>query len=643
MGSQPQDAHATEAEARDVAEAARETEWTHPSFVRELFLGRFRAELIHPHPEDNPADAERAAPFLEQLRAFLDGYDADETDRTGNIREEDVQALRDIGALGIKIPREYGGLGLSQMSYVKAMEMVTSKCGSLVALLSASQSIGVPQPLTLFGTEEQKRKYFPRIAKGAITAFALTEVNAGSDPANMTTTATPSADGKTWTINGEKLWCTNGTRADLFVVMARTPDKVVEGKPRKQITAFIVEASWPGIELKHRCHFMGLKAIENGWISFTNVRVPAENVLWAEGKGLKLALITLNTGRLTIPASVTGGAKALLRAVRAWANERVQWGQPIGKHEAVAQKIARMAADTFAMESIALLSAALYERGGYDIRLEAAIAKLWNTEAAWRGVDNALQIRGGRGYETADSLRARGEKPIPVERMMRDARINLIFEGSSEIMRLFIAREAVDQHFKIAFPIVAPESTLGTRLRATVKAAPFYLTWYPARWLPSFNGYGEFGRLSGHMRFIDRTTRKLGRSLFHAMVRYGPKLERRQMVLFRAVDIGAELFAMSAACVRAQMLATRQGRPEAIQLADAFCAEARERIEQLFRNLNGPSDAKLYALAMSVLRGEHAWLEHGIVDENSFMNVMPAPPAPAAAATVERREPAVVA
>ena len=641
MGSHPQDAHASAAEARDVAEAARETEWTHPSFVRELFLGRFRADLIHPHPVDDPAEAERARPFLDQLRAILDRYDADETDRTGNIREEDVQALRDIGALGIKIPREYGGLGLSQMTYVRAMEMVTSKCGSLVALLSASQSIGVPQPLKLFGTEEQKRKYFPRIAKGAITAFALTEVNAGSDPANMTTTATPSADGKSWTINGEKLWCTNGTRADLLVVMARTPDKVVEGKPRKQITAFIVEASWPGIEVRHRCHFMGLKAIENGWISFKNVRVPAENVLWAEGKGLKLALITLNTGRLTIPASVTGAAKALLRAVRTWANERVQWGQPIGKHEAVAQKIARMTADTFAMESIALLSAALYERGGYDIRLEAAIAKLWNTEAAWRGVDNALQIRGGRGYETADSLRARGEKPIPVERMMRDARINLIFEGSSEIMRLFIAREAVDQHFKIAFPIVAPESTPGTRLRAAVKAAPFYLTWYPARWLPSFNSYGEFGRLSAHMRFVDRTARKLGRSLFHAMVRHGPKLERRQMVLFRAVDIGAELFAMSAACVRAQMLATKQGRPEAIQLADAFCAEARERIGQLFRSLNGPSDAKLYALAMSVLRGEHAWLEHGIVDENSFMSVMPAPPAPAAA-PVERREPAVV-
>jgi alkylation response protein AidB-like acyl-CoA dehydrogenase len=615
MTDSTQNPHASEAEARDVAEQARETEWTHPSFVRELFLGRFRAELIHPHPLDDPAEAERARPFLEKLKSFLERYDADETDRSGNIKESDLQELREMGALGIKIPKEYGGLGLSQMTYVKAMELVTSKCGSLVALLSASQSIGVPQPLKLFGTDAQKQKYFPRIAKGAVTAFALTEVNAGSDPANMTTSAALSEDGKHWIINGQKLWCTNGTRAELFVVMARTPDKVVNGKARKQITAFIVERNTPGFDVKMRCHFMGLKAIENGWLQFTNVKVPVENVLWAEGKGLKLALITLNTGRLTIPASVVGGSKALLKAVRRWAMERVQWGQPIGKHEAVAQKIARMTANTFAMESIALLSTALYEKGGYDIRLEAAIAKLWNTEAAWRGVDDAVQIRGGRGYETADSLRARGEKPIPVERMMRDSRINLIFEGSSEIMRLFIAREAVDAHFSIAFPIVAPESSFATRVNALVKAAPFYLTWYPARWIPSFKVYGDFGKLAGHMRFVDRTTRRLGRSLFHAMVRFGPKLERKQMVLFRAVDIGAELFAMASACSRAVMLSSKQDQPGAVQLADAFCVEARERIAAHFRALYGAHDEKLYKLAMSVLKGEHAWLEQGIVDE----------------------------
>lgn len=606
---------ATETEARDVAEAARETEWEHPSFVAEMFLGRFRPELIHPHPEEDPLERERARPFMEKLRAFMERVDSDEIDRTGEIPEALVQELRDMGAFGIKIPKEYGGLGLSQMSYIRAMQLVTSKDGSLTALLSASQSIGVPQPLKLFGTDDQKKRFFPRLAKGAISAFALTETDAGSDPANLRTTATPTDDGSHFVLNGEKLWCTNGTRAELFVVMARTPDVVVNGKSKKQITAFIVEASSPGVEVVHRLRFMGLKAIENGVIRFTNVRVPRENILWGEGKGLKLALVTLNTGRLTLPAGCAGAGKQMLRIARTWANERVQWGQPIGKHEAVARKIARIAADTFAMEAVAELATALYEKGGYDIRLEAAIAKMYNSEVGWRIVDDTLQIRGGRGYEMAESLARRGEKPIPMERAMRDFRINLIFEGSSEIMRLFIAREAVDHHFRLAFEMVKPGATLKQRLSAAGKSIPFYATWYPSRWVNAgrLQRFGEFGKLARHMRYIERATRHLGRAIFHSMVRYGPKLERRQMVLFRAVDIGAELFAMSAACVRAQMLKANS-QPRAVELADAFCVEAKQRIAYLFKHLHNENDKKLYKLSRAVLGGEHAWLEQGIVD-----------------------------
>jgi hypothetical protein len=616
---------ASEKEARDVAESARETEWSHPSFVRELFLGRLRMELIHPHPErHDPDEQARAEDFLAKLRDLLERIDPDEIDRTGEIPESVVQELRDIGAFGIKIPEEYGGLGLSQMTYIRAMEMVTSRDGSMTALLSASQSIGVPQPLKLFGTDEQKREFFPRLARGAISAFALTEVNAGSDPANLATTATPTEDGEHYLINGEKLWCTNGTRAELFVVMARTPDVMgKDGKPRKQITAFIVEAAMPGVAVKHRLRFMGLKAIENGVISFTDVKVPKRNILWGEGKGLKLALITLNTGRLTLPAGAAGGAKAMLRVARTWANERVQWGQPIGRHDAIANKIGQMACDTFAMEAVAELSTALYEQGNYDIRLEAAVAKLWNTERGWRIVDDTLQIRGGRGYETADSLRRRGEAPIAVERGMRDFRINLIFEGSSEIMRLFIAREAVDKHFTLAFPIVNPDSTLSQRLSAFARSAPFYAAWYPGRWLSAITprGYGEFGTLAKHLAFADRAANRLGRSIFHAMVRFGPKLERRQMVLFRAVDIGAELFAMAAACSRAQMLSKR-GQHGAVELADGFCRIARRRIRHLFAELFGPTDTRMYRVAQQVLKGEHAWLEEGIVGLESRVPVV---------------------
>jgi alkylation response protein AidB-like acyl-CoA dehydrogenase len=397
--------------------------------------------------------------------------------------------------------------------------------------------------------------------------------------------------------------------------MARTPDVVVNGKPKKQITAFIVETKWPGVEVVLRCHFMGLKALENGMLRFTNVKIPRENILWGEGRGLKLALTTLNTGRLTLPASVAGASKAVLEVSRTWAMERVQWGAPVGKHEAVAQKIGRMAANTFAMEAISLLTVGLVEHGPYDIRLEAAIAKLYNTEHGWRVIDDALQVRGGRGYETADSLRARGEPAIPIERAMRDARINLIFEGTSEIMRLFIAREAVDHHFKTAFPLVDKHSS-GTDKRAALwRVLAFYPRWYPAQWvgrgqLPG--AFSEFGPLAGHVRYVERHTRKLGRSLFHAMLRFGPKLERRQLVLFRAVDIGAELFAMSAACVRAHALA-KDGQKEGLILADLFCREARARVDQLFAELYGRNDRAMYRVAQQVLRGEHAWLEHGIV------------------------------
>ncbi len=603
---------ASEQEARDVAEAAREDEWTQPSFLQELFLGRFRPEIIHPYPADDPEETARARPFFDALRSYLERYPSDDIDRTGEIPEPLVQELREMGAFGIKIPREYGGLGLSQTSYIRAMGMVTSRDGSLTALLSAHQSIGLPQPLKLFGTDAQKKKFFPRLAKGAISAFALTEVDAGSDPANMRTSAEPTDDGAAFILNGQKLWCTNGTRAELMVVMARTPDVVVHGKPKKQITAFIVETNWPGVEVVHRCRFMGLKAIENGVIRFTNVRVPRENILWDEGKGLKLALITLNTGRLTLPASAAYAAKQMVRVVREWSNERVQWGQPIGKHEAVAQKIARMAANTFAMEAVAELASKMADRGGYDIRLEAAIAKMWNTEAGWRIVDDTLQIRGGRGYETADSQRARGERPIPIERAMRDFRINLIFEGSSEIMRLFIAREAVDFHFRTAFDLVNPKATGKQRMAALRRSAGFYPVWYTSRWVGGFRSYGDFGHLADHMRFIERATRKLGRSIFHAMVKLGPKLEKRQMVLFRAVDIGAELFAMSASCVRAVKVA-QDGDTNAIDLADVFCREAHLRIADHFRNLFGPTDGALYRLSQRVLQGEFTWLEQGIV------------------------------
>ncbi len=601
-------------QALEVTEAARESEWAFPSFALELFMGRFRDDLVLPYPLQDAEDAKLGDEFVAELRKILEQkIDPDEVDATGEIPQEAIDALAKLGAFGIKIPKEYGGLGLSQTNYSRGAMFAASYCGNTGALMSAHQSIGVPQPLKLFGTDDQKKRFFPRLAKGEISAFALTEDEVGSDPANMSTHAEPTEDGEHFVLNGEKLWCTNGLKAGLFVVMAKTPPKIVRGKERKQITAFIVERDMPGVEIVTRCRFMGLKALYNGIIRFTNVKVPRENIIFAEGKGLRVALTTLNTGRLTLPAACTGASKVCLRIAREFAKEREQWGANIGKHDAIAQKVAFIASHTFAQEAISLYTAALVDRGQADIRLEAAMCKMFCSEVSWDIINETVQIRSGRGYETAQSLRARGEKGVPIERFMRDCRINMIFEGTSEIMRLFLAREALDPHLRRAGDLLNPRAPILKRIASFFKAGLHYAHWYPSLWNPLSRGFHAHRALAPHLKYIDKTTRRLARSLFHAMNVHQAGLEKRQSLLARYVEIGTELFAMAASCSRADALdrADAKANEGVIDLAALFCEHAKQRIEANFKGVRKNSDRAGYKLAQRITEGEFAWLEKG--------------------------------
>jgi alkylation response protein AidB-like acyl-CoA dehydrogenase len=621
-----------EREARQVAEEAREVGWHRPSFGRQLFLGDFRLDLIHPHPCPGGEAVRGGEEFCARMRAFCESsVDGALIERGAQIPDEVVKGLAALGAFGMKIAPEYGGLGLTNLYYSRALMIVTSASPALMALLSAHQSIGVPQPLALFGTSEQKQQYLPRCARGEISAFLLTEPDVGSDPARLSTTATPSDDGSRYVLNGVKLWTTNGVVADLLVVMARVPKS--EGH-RGGITAFVVEGGAPGVTVERRNAFMGLRGLENGVTRFHEVAVPAASRIGQEGQGLKIALATLNTGRLSLPASCAAAGKLALKFAREWSAERVQWGRPVGEHEAVAKKIAFIAATAYALEAVVELSSQLADDKRNDIRIEAALAKLWCSEMAYRMADELVQIRGGRGYETAESLAARGERGVPAEQLLRDLRINRIFEGSSEIMRLFIAREAVDAHLSAAGELIDPKAAAAQRARAAARAGGFYAKWLPT--LVAGEGqlpgtYGEFGPLAPHLRYVERASRKLARATFYGMARWQGKLERKQGFLGRIVDIGAELFAISAVCVRARMDAatgaeTDRGRV-AFELAGLFCAQARHRAEELFAQLWSNTDAPDSALARQVLAGRYTWLEDGILDPS-----IPGPPIAAAEA-----------
>ncbi len=602
-------------ESLEFAESCRQEEWQELSFIAGLFKGVTRWDLIDPFPEQSRQDKEDGDKFLKKLEEFLKAnLDPDEVDQTREIPPHVIKGLVEMGAFAIKVPKEYDGLGLSQFNYNRVVHLLGSYCGSTAALISAHQSIGVPQPLIICGTEEQKKKYLPRFRQGAISGFALTESDAGSDPRLIKTTAAPVEDGKYYLLNGEKLWCTNGNIADLIVVMAVTAPKIVNGKEKKQITAFIVEKNMPGFEVTYRCKFMGLNAIQNGLIKFNNVKVPRENMILEEGEGLKLAFLTLNTGRLTLPAAVTGMSKWCLYVARKWSAERKQWGCPIGEHEAIASKLSYILSTVVAMDAMTWLVSHMADNKKFDIRLEAAMVKLFCTDESWKIVDSTLQIRGGRGYETAPSLKGRGIAAYPVERAMRDSRVNTILEGSSEIMHLFIAREALDFHLTKIKCMLNPKVSMIRKIPVLITTGLNYLFWYPVLWIPSFGVGAKFPEpLGSHARFVTRTAKRLARTLFHKMMLYQQKLVQKQNMLNRFVDIGTDLLAISCACSYAASRCKKDGEKNSLELADLFCRDARGRIADRFKEISRNDDRLSSRIAKSLMAGDYEWLENDII------------------------------
>src|SRR5436305_2197722 len=398
-------------------------------FAKGLFQGHFVSDWVMPYPRIPSAQQGELDDTLSELRKFLDEHlDPAEIDRRADIPRSVIDGLGRVGVLGMTAPKEYGGRGFSQMANCKVLEEIGRRCASTSVFVNAHHSIGI-RALLLFGTHEQKRKWLPKLVTGEqLGAFALKEKEAGSDAANVQMTATPSADGSHFILNGEKRYITNAAIAHVLTVMARTPVPGKEGKTA--ITAFLVTPDMPGFEiLEARMPKMGIRGTATGRIAIRNVKVPKENIIGPPGKGLKIALTVLDFGRTTFGACCTGAAKTCLELAVKHANTRKQFNKTLGHFHLVKEKIARIAADAYAMEAMTTITASLIDRGLEDYMLETAMLKVFTTERLWECINDVFQIYGGSAYFV----------DLPLERMMRDARINQIGEGSNEVLTSFIA------------------------------------------------------------------------------------------------------------------------------------------------------------------------------------------------------------
>ena len=614
-------------------EEARE-QLTGQSFMTGLFAGRPDFTLLL-MPEESPEEKAAWEEFRPRLETFLTTQvDPDEIERTAKIPGSVLTGLFALGAFGMKIPRQYGGLGFSYTNYGRALMLMASWSNALALTVAVPQSIGIAMPILMFGNEQQRRTYLPLVAREAVSAFALTEPITGSDAANIATEAILDSTGTTFVVNGEKLWCTNGPIARYVTLIARVPAKSTrqngqtrwkpvptgKGADEQVHTAFILDMRTPGVHIRQHCQFEGCRGIENAHMTFTDVHIPTENVIGEVGRGLKYALTILNVGRaVSIPAICLGMAKQAWQPTLDRANQRLTFQKPLGTRQTQRMRLGRMASNLFAMEALALTAWRMADQHTYDVRIEAALAKLFCSEKTIQFLKDAQIIFGGMGYETAHSKWIRGEPAFGIEQLVRDAEMYRIGEGATDILRPFVAREGLNMHLERVGRLFDERTTGVHRLIELQRLLRFYAPWYVSQWksgrLPP---RAEFHHpmVRSKLIFVERASRRLARTIFYAMLLHRQALRDDQGRQNRIEMIGEDLLVIATTALYAEAQAQTAAHPEVWDLVEECFREAKQRVEQDIKGLIRNQDTAVTAVGEKALSGRYPSLISGIIQRN---------------------------
>jgi len=605
-------------------EAARK-EIKLPSFLSGLFMGKPRFDLISPYPEQTQKDKAIGDAFSKKVEEFLRrDVDPAKIERTAKIPDSVLKKMFELGIFGMKIPKKYGGQGFSQTNFVRILTLMGSRCSPIALTVSVHQ-LGATQILMHVGSEEQKEKYLHAFATQEVSAFALTAPSVGSDPAAMQTKVALNDAGSHYIIgNEEKMWTTNLPIAKHFAFFARIYPSVIKDK-KPPITAFILDKDTPGITIK-RCYFEGCRGVENAYSTYSEVSIPKENVLGRVDKGLSYALSDLNIGRINVGAICLGMVKQAWIPVLEWANFRKTFGKPIGEHQTQTMRIARMASNLFAMESILHLTSQLVDLRKIETRTEAAMAKVVCTEGAIQFLNDAQIIFSGRGYETADSKREHGEYAFPLEQLVRDVKMYRIGEGATDVMRPFIMREGLDLHLKKTEKFMS--SGIIKKMLELPSLTRFYLVWYITQYFSKgLPGAVEHPKVKVQLEYVERTSRIFARKIFRLMIytwfRHGKNaidiLQSKQGAISRMELVGEDLALIAITAGAAEYQECYHKRPEAWDLADQFFRDAKKRIEGNAGNLGSiirNDDEETVAVGLKALKGHYNWLSEGAIQRS---------------------------